>query len=181
MEFPAWYFNKKLLFFIISYLLWYFILSWSFFKVGLTNLGWLKSISLTCQFFLCSIPSIFSYFLYPWYSIQFIIIVYLFFFLYFFLLIYLSENLKILESDFTTIILNVTNSCEFICISFLVSGVSIISINIVAFSRFLVLTWYLKYLPHIFHWICRKIITFIFLVNYLHLLFCIIIRNSSSR
>ena len=64
-------------------------------------------------------------------SIQFGFILYLLYYaLLVLLLIYFMENPNILDAYFTALILTKVNRCEFVCLSLLISGVSMISIYI---------------------------------------------------
>ena len=105
-------------------------------------------------------------------------------------LIHCFDSPNILEANFKALRLSGTKECYVESFYLLTPWVSIISINIVCwffyvysyikFSRVLILAWSWNFLTRLFRLIHLKIITFQFTINFIHVLFKTIIRNSSS-
>ena len=108
--------------FITSPVILYFILTWSFFKGGLTTRGWLyiQLCNLSKNTFVMFHPFILLLVFISWYSTHFSFyrISVVFYFLVV-LLIYFFDTPNILEADFTALSLTKTNQCGlcvFICL-----------------------------------------------------------------
>ena len=158
-------------------------------KVGKQNVVDYKPNSKFCQLFFlifhfllhlsrCDIP--FAFFL----------IVYLLYFYFLIFLIHIFSIKNILEAYSTAMCLAFNQLYWYISLSLLMWCVSIIGMNIISgflvrfyitFSDIFIVTWYWKYLTHLFHLIHRKNMISIFTINNFHVLLLYINKKYSYQ